>query len=97
MYILKNSLISIWRNKARNILIGILILAIACSTTITLAIRNTADNIVKDYEEANDLIATISFNRNQLMGQFKGGEDAQKENIEAFNAQFKFILIEMAF
>ena len=85
MYILKNSLVSIFRNKGRNILIGLIILTIACSTTVTLAIRNTANNIVKNYEESNDLIATISFNRNQLMGQFKGGQDAQKENIEAFN------------
>ena len=85
MYILKNSLLSILRNKGRNILIGLIILTIACSTTVTLAIRNTANNIVKSYEEANDLIATISFDRTKLMGQFKGGTDAQKENIEAFN------------
>lgn len=85
MYILKNSLVSIFRNKGRNILIGLIILTIACSTTVTLAIRNTANDIVKNYEEANDLIATISFDRSQLMEQFKGGEDAQKENIEAFN------------
>ena len=85
MYILKNSLISIFRNKGRNILIGLIILTIACSTTVTLAIRNTANNIVKSYEESNDLIATISFDRSKLMGEFKGGEDAQKENIEAFN------------
>ena len=85
MYILKNSLISIFRNKGRNILIGLIILTIACSTTVTLAIRNTANNIVKSYEESNDLIATISFDRSKLIGQFKGGEDAQKENIEAFN------------
>jgi len=85
MYILKNSLISIFRNKGRNVLIGLIILTIACSTTVTLAIRNTANNIVKSYEESNDLIATISFDRSKLMGEFKGGEDAQKENIEAFN------------
>ena len=47
MYILKNSLISILRNKGRNILIGLIILTIACSTTVTLAIRNTANNIVR--------------------------------------------------
>ena len=85
MYILKNSLISILRNKGRNILIGLIILTIACASTVTLAIRNTANNIVKNYEEANDLVATISFDRTQLMEQFKGGEDAQKKNIETFN------------
>ena len=85
MYILKNSLISIMRNKGRNILIGIIILVIACSSTVTLAIRNTANNLVKSYEESHDIVATISFDRNQLMSQFHGGEDAQKTNIEAFN------------
>ena len=81
MYILKNSLISIIRNKGRNILIGLIILTIACASTVTLAIRNTANTIVKSYEESHDLIATISFDRGQLGKNFKGGEDAQKENI----------------
>lgn len=85
MYILKNSLVSIIRNKGRNILIGIIILVIACASTVTLAIRNTANNLVKNYEESHDIIATISFDRQQLSGNFKGGEDAQKSNIEAFN------------
>ena len=48
MYILKNSLVSIMRNKGRNILIGIIILVIACASTVTLAIRNTANNLVKN-------------------------------------------------
>ena len=85
MYILKNSIISIMRNKGRNILIGIIILVIACASTVTLAIRNTANTLVKNYEEAHDIIATISFNRQNLSQNFKGGEDAQKSNIEAFN------------
>lgn len=86
MYILKNSLISIFRNKGRNILIGIIILVISCASTVTLAIRNTANNLVKDYENSHNIIATISFDRKQLSGNFKGGEDAQKSNIEAFNS-----------
>ena len=61
MYILKNSIVSIIRNKGRNILIGIIILVIACSSTVTLAIRNTANRLVKNYEESHDIIATISF------------------------------------
>lgn len=85
MYILKNSLVSIMRNKGRNILIGIIILVIACASTVTLAIRNTANNLVKNYEEAHDIIATISFDRQELTNNFKGGEEAQKSNIETFN------------
>ena len=85
MYIFKNSLISIIRNKGRNFLIGLIILVIACASTVTLAIRNTANNLVKNYEDSHDIIATISFNRKKLTDNFKGGEDAQKSNIEAFN------------
>jgi len=86
MYILKNSLVSIVRNKGRNVLIGIIILVIACSSTVTLAIKNTASKLVKDYEESHDVIASISFNRQGLSQNFKGGENARKENIEAFNS-----------
>lgn len=85
MYILKNSLVSIIRNKGRNILIGIIILVIAASSTVTLAIRNTANRLVKNYEESHDIIANISFDRKGMSSNFKGGEDAKKENIEAFN------------
>lgn len=85
MYILKNSLVSIMRNKGRNILIGIIILVISCASTVTLAIRNTANNLVKDYEESHNIIASISFDRQSLTNNFKGGADNQKGNIEAFN------------
>lgn len=85
MYILKNSLVSIIRNKGRNILIGIIIAIIAASSTVTLAIRNTANRLVKNYEESHDIIASISFDRKGVSANFKGGEDAKKENIEIFN------------
>lgn len=85
MYILKNSLVSIIRNKGRNFLIGIIIFVISCSSTITLAIRNTADKLVQDYKDANDIIATISFDRKKLQESFKPGEDSQENNIETFN------------
>ena len=85
MYILKNSFVSITRNKGRNILIGIIILVIAGSSTVTLAIRNTANRLVKNYEESHDIIATISFDRKSISANFKGGENSKKENIESFN------------
>lgn len=92
MYILKNSLVSIIRNKGRNILIGIIILVIAASSTVTLAIRNTANRLVKNYEESHDIIASISFDRKGMSANFKGGEDAKKENIEAFNSIESFTI-----
>ena len=40
---------------------------------------------VEEYQNANDIVGSISFDRQSLMENFKGGEDATKENIEAFN------------
>ena len=67
MYIMKNAFISISRNKGRNILIGIIITVIACACTITLAIRSTANMTVEEYQNANDIVESISFDRQSLM------------------------------
>ena len=67
MYIMKNAFISISRNKGRNILIGIIITVIACAFTITLAIRNTANMTVEEYQNVNDIVGSISFDRQSLM------------------------------
>ena len=85
MYILKNAVRSITRNKGRNVLIGLIIVVISISTTVTLAIRNTADHLVDEYASSHELIASISLNRENLTKNFEAGEDNQKENIEKFN------------
>ena len=85
MYILKNALVSIKRSKGRNILIGIIIIVIAVSTTITLAIRSSADNIIKAYEEKNELEATITMNIRALMESLRKDNKSQEEMINAFN------------
>lgn len=51
--------ISIIRNKGRNVLIGIIIFIIACASTITLTIKNTASDLIDTYDKK----VTISFNR----------------------------------
>ena len=66
MYILKNAFISIKRNIGRNVLIGIIILVVSCAASVTLAIRNSANSIIKSYEEKYDIIATIQTNRELL-------------------------------
>ena len=86
MYILKNAVTSIKRNKGRNILIGIIIVVISIAVTITLAIRNSANTLVEAYNEANPLIATFSMNRDKVMELFQQGEDKQESNIENFNS-----------
>lgn len=66
MFIFKNALISISRNKGRNVLIGIIILVIACASTITLAINNTASDLINSYESAYDKELGISFDRKNM-------------------------------
>lgn len=84
MYILKNAFKSITRNKARNILIGVVILVIAITCTVTLAISNSADKLIDSYKDANLIEATISFNRQNMMGDFRENKD-REELVENFN------------
>ena len=80
MFILKNAWISIKRNKGRNILIGIIILIIACACTITLAIKNTASYLIDSYKSAYDKEVTISFNRANMMKDFDPSQAEGREN-----------------
>lgn len=70
MYILKNAITSITRNKGRNILIGIIIMIISASVAVTLAINNTARSLIKSYKEKYQVEATISINRENMMKDF---------------------------
>ena len=85
MYILKNALTSITRNKGRNILIAIIIIVISASCAITLAIRQSASDIVAAYQNKNPIEVTIGMNRNNLMNSLKDGDKTQEEMIDAFN------------
>lgn len=85
MYILKNAFKSITRNKSRNILIGIVILVIAISCTVSLAISNSADKLIESYKDANVIEASISFNRENMMGGFRENKD-KESLVENFNS-----------
>lgn len=94
MFIFKNAWISITRNKGRNILIGVIILVIACACTITLAINNTAKDLIDSYSNAYQKEMTISFNRKQMMSDFdiraeEGREKAKErfENIASYTVE----------
>ena len=86
MYILKNAWKNIIRNKGRNILIGIIVIVIAAASSITLAIRESANDIVTAYREKNKIEATIGMNRNSLMQKLKGENSSQEEMINTFNS-----------
>ena len=88
MFIFKNALISITRNKGRNILIGIIILVIACASTITLAINNTASDLIDSYESAYDKELTISFNRENMT---KDVDFSKREKLDDAKEKFNNI------
>lgn len=86
MFILKNAWISITRNKGRNILIGVIILIIACACTITLAIKNTANDLITSYKNAYEKEVTISFDRSNMMKDFDMSKESSREEAkEAFS------------
>lgn len=84
MFILKNAGISIIRNKSRNILIGIIILVIACACTVTLAINNAASDLINSYDSAYAKELTLSFDRESMMKDFDFSKDKMEEAKEAF-------------
>ncbi len=88
MFILKNAMISIKRNKGRNILIGVIILVIACACTITLAINNTAKDLINSYESAYDKELTISFDRDNMTKDVDFGD---KDNMDYFKEKLNDI------
>lgn len=50
MYILKNAFRNVLRNRGRNILIGMIILAVIVTTVIALMINRTTSKIIDDYK-----------------------------------------------
>lgn len=84
MYILKNAWISITRNKGRNLLIGIIILVIAVSASISLAIQSSASKLIESYENSYDIEATISMDRKSMMG---NGKMEKPENGESISEE----------
>ncbi len=77
MYIIKNALRCIGRSKGRNILIGIIVLVIAISACIGLSIRQAAESAKEDTLSGMSVTATISVDRQSMMGNMKPGEGSE--------------------
>lgn len=87
MYILKNAITSIKRNKGRNLLIGLIIIIIASAVTVTLAINNTAASLIKAYKDKYQVEASITFNRENMMKDFNPNdrESSKSDMKDKFN------------
>ena len=87
MHILKNAITSIKRNKGRNLLIGLITIIIASAVTVTLAINNTATNLIKAYKDKYQVEASITFNRENMMKDFNPNdrENSKSDMKDKFN------------
>ena len=86
MYIVKNAIKNITRNKGRNFLIIVIVTVIAAACSVTLSIMNSATKVVNSYEEKYNIESTIATNRESLMKFLRGddGEATQEEMIENY-------------
>lgn len=93
MYIIRNAIKSITRNKLRNILIGIIVLVIAVSACVALSIRQAAETTKTDTLNSMSVTGQISFDRTKAMQEMSennensaNGFDRGKFNFEALGA-----------
>lgn len=84
MYIIKNALLSISRSKGRNILIGIIALAIAVSACVALSIKESASKAREDTLSLMNITAQISLDRGAMMQGAMGerGESGDKPSFD---------------
>lgn len=66
MYIVKNSLRNVFRNKGKNILIAIIFTTIIFCTCIGLSINKAASNLVSTYVSSNPLEVSFNLDMNSL-------------------------------
>lgn len=86
MYIIKNALKTITRNKGRNILMIIIIAVIACASAVTLSIKKSANTIIESYQNKYDITATIAMDRQSFMGNFDPGSSNMEDAKETFSS-----------
>jgi len=87
MFVIINALKSITRCKGRNILIGIIVLAIAAASCVALAIRNAADEAETAGLDLLTITASITVDTQRLMeeAQSSGGDmRAMRERISQY-------------
>ena len=75
MYILKNALKNVVRNKGRNILIAAIIFAIIATTVVSLIINNTTSGIIDDYKTrfGSQVSISVDFDKWKASGSASSG------------------------
>lgn len=80
MYIFKNALKNLERNKGRNILLGVIMIAILSCVAISVVINTTSGEIIKDYKNRFGLEVYIQPDLEKIM------EKAQKDGRESIES-----------
>lgn len=87
MYIIKNAFKSIVRNKARNILIGVIVLVIATASCVALSIRQAAETTKEDTLDSLSISAQISYDRSKAMADMQASGGGGKGNFDPSKLQ----------
>ena len=66
MYIIKNAWVNIKRHLGRNILIGLIVLVIALSSTIALSINTSGNKLIESYKNKNELAVSFRLDMSKL-------------------------------
>ncbi|ABX42346.1 ABC transporter permease [Lachnoclostridium phytofermentans] len=74
MYILKNSIKNLFRNKGRNIIVTIIILAMLTFTAISMIINSATDNVIKNYKEQFGSEIYLQYDNEKIEEEQKNGQ-----------------------
>lgn len=80
MFVIKNALKNLFRNKGRNILLAVIIFAMITASVVGLAINNTANAIINDYKNRFSSQVVISLSRDAIMN----GETIEQISAEQY-------------
>lgn len=89
MYVIKNALRCIGRAKGRNILIGVIVFVIAVSACLGLSIRQAAESAKEEALAELSITATISFDRQSMMSEMRGGNTKGGFDREQFSEKME--------
>ena len=74
MYIIKNALKNIVRNKGRNLLVGAILLGIITSTVVAFSINSTTTGIIDNYKDQFGTEVTIVRNMKKVQEMIVNGQ-----------------------
>lgn len=73
MYILKNAIKNLYRNKGRNIIIAIIMLSMLSFTAISMIINTTTDRVINDYKDQFGSEIYLQYDETKIEEEQKNG------------------------